>query len=77
MFYLCFSNFKSCLKNWLDDVRRHFVFRNLSFNFEPLALDVEACRALVGANSIGIYGLVSRKKYYINTSNMTNVEHPF
>jgi hypothetical protein len=40
---------------------------------EALALDVEVCCALAGANSIGIYGLVFGKKYRINTL-MTNVE---
>jgi hypothetical protein len=40
---------------------------------EALALDVEVCCALPGAEFISIYGLVFGKKYYINTL-MNNVE---
>jgi hypothetical protein len=43
--------FKGCL-----------VFYNLSFNFEALSLDVEACCVLTSFNIVGICGFSSRKK---------------
>ncbi len=57
----------------LDDVKGYFIFHNLSFNFETLTLNVEACYVLASVGYVGICGLVYGKKFCINTS-ITNAE---
>jgi len=66
IFCLCLSSFGIIFGDLLDNHKSHLFFYNMSFNFETLALDVEACYTGIGSNIVRIYGFFFEKQIHLH-----------
>jgi hypothetical protein len=63
-FYLCLFSYGFIFWDLSNNYKSHLFFYNMSFNFEALALDVEACYTRTCSNIVDIYGFFFEKQFH-------------